>query len=543
MRGPWAHARSSTFGVSSTTDEPCAFLDRADDREGVRWRVNNTGCPIHEGGCVVNHRLLYVFVFHLVWTSCLGGWTSLALAQVSASPHRLWQPPDLHGYTRALQQPEGSPLAPEKRYTLVELIDLAQRTNPETQVAWERARQAAAAVGLVESEYYPVLALSASIGASRVTLPIPTNLVPQGHFRVDSAFFTPTLILRWLLLDFGQRRAAHEAASAQLLAQNLGFNNTHQQIVFTVQKSFYALASARGRMAVAQAALDAATTVQQAAEARLQRGLATLPDVELARQQAVQASFDLEEVLTTERDAQVALAQSIGIPPTTPIQVTDLTAVPLPTTLGESVEQVISRALEQRPDLSAKVATLRAREANVRRVQKEYGPKLSVEADVGGLFVSQRIDNGSTTQHADEIAPHSGVRHLLTWPLFEGGARWRKQELAMSERRAAEAELEDSRDKAISQVWNAYTDVKLALRRLDVAAALVTASERSYESTLASYKLGLSTLLDLLAARRERSRAQFTALDTKARLLTASAALAFATGDLGQELLRKTPLR
>ena len=113
----------------------------------------------------------------------------------------------------------------------------------------------------------------------------------------------------------------------------------------------------------------------------------------------------------------------------------------------------------------------------------------------------------------------------------------------MSERRAAEAEMEDSRDKAMSQVWNAYTDVKLALRRLDVAAALVTASERSYESTLASYTLGLSTLLDLLAARRERSRAQFTALDTKTRLLTASAALAFATVDLGQELLRQAPLR
>ena len=491
----------------------------------------------------MNHRLLYVVVFHMVWTSCLSGWTSLALAQVSASPHRLWQPPDLHGYTRALQQPEGAPLAPEQRYTLAELIDLAQRTNPETRVAWERARQAAAAVGLVESEYYPVLALSASVGAGSASFPIPRNLVPQGHFRVDSASFTPTLTLRWLLLDFGQRRASHEAASAQLLAQNLGFNNTHQQIVFTVQKSFYALTSARGRMAVAQAALAAATTVQQAAEARLQQGLATLPEVELARQQAVQASFDLEDVLTTERDAQVALAQSIGIPPTTPIQVTDLTAVPLPTTLEESVEQVISRALEQRPDLSAKVATLRAREANVRRVQKEYGPKLSVEADVGGLFVSQRVDNGSTTQHADEIAPHYGTRLLLTWPLFEGGARHRKLEMATSERRAAEAELEDSRDKAISQVWNAYTDVKLALRRLDVAAALVTASERSYESTLASYKLGLSTLLDLLAARRELSRAQFTALDTKARLLTASAALAFATGDLGQELLRTTPLR
>ena len=73
----------------------------------------------------MNHRSLYVFVLHMVWTCCLGGWTSLALAQVSSSPHLPWQPPDLHGYTRALQPPEGSPLAPEKRYTLAELIDLA----------------------------------------------------------------------------------------------------------------------------------------------------------------------------------------------------------------------------------------------------------------------------------------------------------------------------------------------------------------------------------------------------------------------------------
>jgi hypothetical protein len=30
----------------------------------------------------------------------------------------------------------------------------SQRSNPETRVAWERARQAAAAVGLTESAYF-----------------------------------------------------------------------------------------------------------------------------------------------------------------------------------------------------------------------------------------------------------------------------------------------------------------------------------------------------------------------------------------------------
>ena len=49
-------------------------------------------------------------------------------------------------------------------YDLPALIDLAQRRNPATRIAWERARAAAAAVGLAEAQYYPTLALIASYG-------------------------------------------------------------------------------------------------------------------------------------------------------------------------------------------------------------------------------------------------------------------------------------------------------------------------------------------------------------------------------------------
>ena len=68
-------------------------------------------------------------------------------------------------------------------------------------------------------------------------------------------------------------------------------------------------------------------------------------------------------------------------------------------------------------------------------------------------------------------------------------------------------------------------------RRLDVANALVKASESSYEAILRSYRLGLSTLVDLLASRRELSRARFQEVDTKLTLLDASVTLAFSTGE------------
>src|SRR5574341_1822858 len=257
--------------------------------------------------------------------------------RVAPAPSTPWHSPDLRRYTDVLKQEERSPIDPEKRYELLELIDLAQRLNPETRVAWERARRAAIGVGLVESEYFPMLTLSALGGYQSEAFPAPKDVAPSGFFRANLAQVFPTLNLRWLLLDFGRRGNAMDAAKERLLAANLGFNRKHQEIIFRVQRAFLALTSIRGKIAVAQSSLDSARAVRESAEEQLRNGLATLPEVALARQQEAQAAFDLEDVVATERDAQVALADSTGIPPTTPIQITDSSALPAPAALEDSV--------------------------------------------------------------------------------------------------------------------------------------------------------------------------------------------------------------
>ena len=42
-----------------------------------------------------------------------------------------------------------------------QLIDLAERTNPNTRVAWNQARDAALAAGIAESQFLPRIAVSA----------------------------------------------------------------------------------------------------------------------------------------------------------------------------------------------------------------------------------------------------------------------------------------------------------------------------------------------------------------------------------------------
>src|SRR5262245_13069328 len=282
--------------------------------------------------------------------------------QVAPSPDKLWRPPPLQEYINVLKATERLPIDPQKRYDLLELIDIAQRSNPETRTAWEAARQAAIGIGLVQSEYFPMLTVSVLGGYESIATPAPKDVAPSGFFRVDLQQGVPMLNLRWLLLDFGRRGNALDVAKERLMSANLAFNRKHQEIIFRVQRAFLALTSLQRKIMVAQSSLDAARAVREAAEAQLRAGLATLPEVSLARQQEAQAAFDLEEALARERDAQVTLAEAIGITPTAPIQVTDFSALPTPAALEDSVDKVIDRALEQRPDLIAKVAVVRAKE-------------------------------------------------------------------------------------------------------------------------------------------------------------------------------------
>jgi len=70
---------------------------------------------------------------------------------------------------------------PNHAYTLAELIDIAERSNPRTRVAWERAKQAAEQLGIERSAYYPILAGVATFEGQRTIDPFPKPLAPAGY--------------------------------------------------------------------------------------------------------------------------------------------------------------------------------------------------------------------------------------------------------------------------------------------------------------------------------------------------------------------------
>ena len=412
-------------------------------------------------------------------------------------------------------------------YGLADLIDFAHRTNPETRLVWEQARAAAAQAARAEAAYYPTLFAMARGGASRVADQAPP---PVGTFTVEGPGVTPKLQLDWILLDFGRRRANVERGGQDLLRANFAFNRKLQEVAFAVSRSYFGLDASHARVVAARATLESASAVEEAVAARLERGLATKPDLLLARQERARAAYDLQDALGAVSDAEAALAESLGISPTALMRVADLSAVPLPAELPESVEQIIDRALARRPDLASRVAALRAREADERRARAEFRPRLSLSGSVDQNVQRYRVGPpfGRFTMNETEY----GAFLNFEWKLFDGFERDNALREATSLRGAAEADLAALELRAIREVWKAYADVKTALRKREFALALLTASEEAYESTLESYRTaGLATVLDLLAAQRDLARARTTEIQSRAELLTTSAALTFAAGD------------
>jgi outer membrane protein TolC len=427
----------------------------------------------------------------------------------------------------AAQLPSPADLEPGHAYSLVELIDVAQRRNPTTRIAWEQARQAAIGVGMARAAYLPVIAASALVGDEYLQFPFPSNLVPKGFIDANIQEAVPQLSISYLLFDFGGRKATLEEAHQGSIAANASFTAAHQQLMFNVARAYFTLDAAGAGVDAAQQALADAQVLQQAAEAQFGRGLATSVSVQIARRGTAQARFDLSQANSARQSALYSLLEAIDLPPTTKLHVVSAAERPLPPSTGRSVEEALNEALLRRPDLAAAVAKLRAADAKVAAVRSESAPKIGLKMAVLGNIARMNTDGG----------PYFGVARpggygllTLTWTLYDGGLLQDKKRQAQSQRDQAADQLKAQTDQALREVALAYDQVETGLQQYNAAVALQKASEEAFHSATESFGLGVGSLNDAVTAQTSLAQARTSVAQAHAQSLVNAAELAFATG-------------
>lgn len=420
---------------------------------------------------------------------------------------------------------ENNAIDTQQTYDLPALVDLALGANPETKISWEEAKAAAARLERNRSAWYPTLTAMAFGQSFKTSFPIPGGpLVSHGYASFGS------LDLAWTLFDFGRREAVVEAGTARLSAANFAFDRKHQEIAYRVADSFFAYQAALAKITAAQLTLDSAKANASSVQAKLDRGLATKPSLLLALQEQAKAGYDLQDARGSVTQARADLTANLGISPAYTLQLIDLSKLPLPAGLESSVELIVDQALEQRPDLMARLAELRARAAEVKKARADFWPKVSLRGMVGNQYWGSVVTNppGNQSYSASNLVDTAMLN--VEWTLFDGFERSNAVHEAEAKQAASQAQLETLRLEIMRDIWKAYANTKTALEKREFALALLQAAEASYTATKESYTHGLSSVIELLSAQKDLARARFTEIESRATLLRAAASLVYVSG-------------
>jgi outer membrane protein len=464
-------------------------------------------------------------------SGCVGTPSVGGVAGTSPSPKAAWTPPPVKRPSA-----DTSKIAPQipadlrqriSRLTLAEVIDLGLGNNPATRVSWANARAAAAAYGSARGAYFPTI--DGEVTGTRLK-----TVASQGRTAVTQSVLSPSLNLTYLLFDFGGRSGNVGAARGALLAANFTHNATLQNVVLQIQTAYFQYIANRALLQAQQTTVREAQTSLAAAEERRRVGVATIADVLQARTAASQAELAAE---TTEGDVATtrgALALSLGLPANLPYDIDSAAGQPPVSQLADSVDALIARAVDLRPDLAAARAEFQSSRAQISVARANRLPSLVLNGNGGRTYTTTLPQGGNNYT----------ISLGLQIPIFAGFSRLYDQRQAAALADAAGARADALGQQVVFQVFSSYQSLQTATRRVRTTEVLVASAEQSNDVALARYKAGVGSVLDLLSAQSALAAARAQQVLARLEWNTSLAQLAHDSGVLdptGGSSLRLEP--
>ncbi|NLC55212.1 MAG: TolC family protein [Armatimonadetes bacterium] len=335
-------------------------------------------------------------------------------------------------------------------------------------------------------------------------LPSPEVVVaPLGRVEDAQLSVTQPLALN------GERAAGVRAARARLEASEWERRALRNEVVFRVRVAFYeVLAAQEERDAVAET-VGILEQIHQAAQQSFALGNAPQTHVVRTRLEWTRAQQELQRAEGEVAARRAALNTAMGRPAETPVRPQG----ELPRPEGEpDAARLRETALQQRPDLAAAEADVRAREALVGLARAERRPDLLLSAE-----------RESLTEGGGSL----GVG--ITLPFLD----WGRRRAAVREATAA---VDASRARLAQRRNTVALEVEQALVRLRTAASTLRSFEESLladagqlaEMTRTGYQEGALSYLEVLDAQRALTETRRGAIQARAAYASARAALDWA---------------
>ncbi len=424
----------------------------------------------------------------------------------------------LSTYTSAQNAPSRLTLDQAMRSALAKHPSL-QRALHLTGAAKERVREAQA--GIMPSLAIQSTATNGPAGAPAMGLQGLAGDPLKKHYGTGLNLIQP-------IYDFG--RTQHLSASRRMLEGSAREDEDIQRaaVLLNVQAAYMNVLRAQQLVGVQQDNVRQRSETLRQAQAFADAGLKADVDAQLARANLADARVALIAAQNGVRAGFAALNNAMGETKLTEYelepskQATDIAV--------SSAESLMTRALEQRPEMLGAGFQVRAADQSVRAARSELLPRLDGIGSVGYINPSKLISDNKPF----------AVGAAVTIPIFTGGLVEGKIAEEKQKREAVVAGKSELEEAVKLQVARAWLTVQTREEQLKATQEQLTAANSSLQQATERYRLQLNTFVEVITAEVAATRARAAMVDATYDLELARADLNWA---IGATVRRFAPVR
>jgi outer membrane protein TolC len=402
---------------------------------------------------------------------------------------------------------------PKQEMTLAEVIDLGLCRNPNTAAAYASLQSARFTKNAAHSYYLP--SVSGNAGAHR------------SHTEHDDWNYDASLSASYLIFDFGKRESDFSQTLATYRAAGFDYDETIQNFIYSIVGAYYTLLNMDANVLSAQSALTVAKTAKETADKKYKSGAVARADVYKADTTLASSELALERAKNNREIAKGNLLNILSFSTNENIKIKDMPATFGSVSESKNIDELISVAQKQRPDLlKAKSQTNAAWHRRNSAFLKNL-PSISVNASVettdttvGGMFKDMTLKT------------HGSIGFSASMPIFTGFLNFYNARSANADYESTKYNEESISNNAMMDVFTAYQNYKTAQNVLTQTQSLLKSATENEHVTSGMYKVGRATMLDWQTAQSELANARNQNNSAKYDLFIKRAAVALAIGDI-----------
>jgi outer membrane protein TolC len=373
--------------------------------------------------------------------------------------------------------------------TLDEAIRRALDVQPAIIQAQGAQRNAGAGQRSAFGAFLPNLTVNGSTARSGgQQLNQQTNQIAPGALRTSySAGLSASLVI----FDGFARTASINSAAATANAADAGYLNQTFQVKLTTKQLFYNALATDELVGVAEAQVRQAQQQFDIAVQKLRAGSATRSDSLRSVVDLGNAHLALLQAQANLLTAQANLGRQIGVDqPVRAVPDSILAPYPDTTSLREN-------ALVHAPAVAQADAQANAARSQVTVARAQYFPTFSASYSNGY--------NGAST---DTLLNNWSLRFTVSLPIFNGFTREQQLVSADVQRDVAVAQAADARRLVGAQLTQEIAALQTAYTQIDIATTNVAATTEDLRVQQERYRVGASTILDLLTSEASLTQAK-----------------------------------